>query len=258
MGGKDQGLSMAKVFQKNINDKALILSPRESMVRKMALPTGWNNIRIGLGLSCVSNSGDDTEPIAESVARHSYYDDFFFGIKTDGATHPWESGVNFIGISSSSNNWGYPTAMQKDSGYWILGNGANSIFHLSPTIGNNGTISRKTPVDNRGISELSCGLSSSASNYAAFVWVNLAISGTSLTTSGGGAGVNTPIGTADFSDFAFNQSLNEVCKPNSTETQSTGAFWSSGSTPAVTSIYLRNQFYNNRLRIHTYGYLVVS
>lgn len=97
---------MAKIFDKtdidSVQDRALVLNTNEAILRKMDLPEGWTEVRLGMFLSPADyltglNSWVGENSINQSVIDNSYC----FGIKDESITKISETGSSYIGVFSA-------------------------------------------------------------------------------------------------------------------------------------------------------------
>jgi hypothetical protein len=73
---------MAKIFEKSVTDKTLILEPREGLLRKFDFGNDWTEVRVGMFFSIVTAAGDDTySGTLESLAFNTAADYVTFGLK---------------------------------------------------------------------------------------------------------------------------------------------------------------------------------
>ena len=243
------------IYQKTASDKCLIIEPRQSMRREMLLPATWSHIRLGIAISAASTSDYNSAPTNESVTRTGYSDDFIWGIKTGGNQHPYETGENFIGCWFNSNDYNsFKTMLGSDYGATFIGSTSNTSAHISSAISNNGSVSKAPISSNQGIQYIRAGDTPTLStNYAHIDVLDIVVSGTQVNVR-----ATCDSARSDFSDLEMYNAISLATFPMSGIPVTSGAFWSVGETPDVNNFYLHNPFYHNRLRIHSYGYIVIA
>lgn len=250
-------INMATIYQKTVDDKCLILEPREALQRELNLPDDWKRVRIAIGLSITGSVSDpNTLPTLETITRLTELDRFYFGLKTSEVNAPHVAG-KFVGISDySSNPSSYPLSIS--SGYYI-GNEANVIFSFQPTICDAGI--RYQTASATGSNQIYVTSNpTNTTNYGAFVVLEIDVRtpGTLICRMGGSAEwIAQGAATTDFSDAALRDRLQNASFSPAT-TLTSGVYWGAGENPGTTHMYFRLPFFNNRARIHSYGYLLLA
>lgn len=248
---------MATIYQKTVDDKCLILEPREALQRELNLPANWQRVRIAIGLSITGSVSDpNTLPTLESITRLTELDRFYFGLKTSEVNAPHVAG-KFVGISDySANPSSYPLSIS--SGYYV-GSEANAVFRFQPTICESGTRYQTASTATGSNLIYVTSNPTSATNYGAFVVLEIDVrtTGTLICRMGGSANGAAQGATTDFSDAALRDRLQNASFSSDT-TLTSGVYWGAGENPGTTHMYFRLPFFNNRARIHSYGYLLVD
>lgn len=227
---------MAEIYQKPSADKCLILEPGEALLREMALPTQWTQIMLAFALSWTTSADDNTNPTNESVTYLNPLSSFAAGIKDGSMIAPGRAGSRFVGFRT---NHVVPTTLTSGelspSQYkvtWVTdGVTSNSGGTAQPVL--------SFPAN-----------SSAATLFGSILLLRLTVSGTSVT-----AALNVTAAATDFGDAALKSAMLNASLINSA---SVPGWWLNGETPEVRHIYLRSPFQNNRLRVHNYGYMVIS
>ena len=240
-------LIMAEIYQKTIDDKCIILSPREALMREMNIPSNWTLLDVIVGLSFTSTSSPNAEPAEEeTVSRLSNRDSFFFGVKDGTLEQPGFAG-RFLGFSTAVA--GMTTRTNGIGTYTrtIMGPGVYSPLATAADAAT--VVTSPSLVD--CTDTYFCMPNDPTPSTGYFRWVAIRLdrsSGTSLV-----AAVSPSGNLTDASNEALRSHL-------------IAATWGYVSAVAVSGIstwdvrhlFLRFPFYNYRIRVHNYGYRLIS
>jgi len=159
---------MATIFPK-VNtilgfDNTLVLDHREALLYPFDVGNDWREIRVGMFVSIVGSTGDNSTYNDESVANTSNLNRGYIGIKNNNTIFPGASGSNYIGASNGLNQ---PVNILNANNF-INFNGA-SVQIAADNITNTRAASADTYVGTRLVG-------TQLINYAAFyglrVWYN--------------------------------------------------------------------------------------
>lgn len=226
---------MATIFQKPGADKCLILEPGEALLREMALPTQWTQIRLAFGLSITTAASNDANCVNETLSYINPLSSFIAGIKDGSLIAPGRDGSRFIGIR--------PTIAGN-----TIGSGQLASGHTLEAIATNNLSIAASAGIYAGLNFTANGSGTTA--FGAIFSVCITIVNATVTV-----GYAMSSATADFSDAALKAALLTATPYTSA---AVAGWWTSGATPEVRHIYLRSPFLNNRFRVHNYGYMVIS
>lgn len=230
---------MATIYQKTVSDKTCILAPREFILRPFDFEA-WTEMRVGIYLSGVASSGDNTDSASEHVTINTAADKIAFGIK-DSATNdlPGLGAALFLGMLTSGS-------ATRDSfcsgGAFITSSGTLSVGGYHDT-----TLVAGLDAD-AGAAMSYPASASGATGYCGFYGIrfvisNLGLSSQSLSIS---SVTNSPIAGTGYSAAALELLIN-----NSTYSSARTVAWNDGAVARVIpdAFYLRMPFYSNRIRM---------
>ena len=235
----------AKIATVNTSDKTLILGVRETFTRKLNIGSNWLDVRIGMYFTMVPATNDDSSSITETVTYNNYKDRFFWGIKNDSNYLPLSSGSRFVGMSNSNGNApsipSNVSAAQSFNGTALYPISTNGTTILSSNSGqtdvgvprysltnSNGLWSQRFLVNNYGLSTQTISCTNKISYTTAIADVSMNSLYNQLTGSFGGG--------------------------------STTLTWNASSIalPLPEYFFVNFPFFNNRIRITTYGGVKLS
>lgn len=227
---------MSSIYQKTGSDKTCILAPREYFQRPFDFGD-WTEMRIGMYVSGVAASGDDTASASELVTTVSAADRFTVGIKDSATTAlPGEVGSLFVGIGSFGGK---------------SNSGANDFYS---NIGANNASSQTFVGTSQqggsagGMSTLTFPTAGPSTGYCGWFGIKFTIAnrGLSTQTISVVSGSYQPISGTDYSASALRTDINNYPFPSA----DTFA-WNDGvaAREIPDSIWVRMPFYSNRLRL---------
>jgi hypothetical protein len=239
---------MAKIYQKNVSDKTLILGPRESFNRQIITGSAWSEVRIGIFASLVSDSNDNGKAGGQSVSSQNVLSNrIFIGLKDSSSLFPGSADTLFLGAMSSGstttdlhgtyNYPPYPIGFSSNERKFY----AHGYYGSTPKIGANTTFNFDFPGD---------GQISGDSQYQGIMIVSLAVhnigaANQQVVISAGHSGVaETPY---DASNMFLYLSKNK----GPTWTTLGTVNWNDGATayPLPDSLFIYSPFVNARLRM---------
>lgn len=96
---------MASVYQKTPDDKCIILQPREAFMREMNIPANWTVLDLAFGVS-YTTAADQNAPYSTTAGPgfSSHLDRTFYGVKDGSQTAPGFAGSRFLGTGYGSSN----------------------------------------------------------------------------------------------------------------------------------------------------------
>ena len=235
------------IYPKTATDKCIILNARQPLCREMSIPASWRILDLVVGLSYTSTSSDNSAAVNETVVRQSLLDAFCFGVKDGAAIAPGSVGTKFVGFST-----GIPEQATQQS----YGGGYTRIYsgsYKSPvaTATTDATISTSGVYGDRTDTFFTTAEHpEAATGY--FRWIAIRLDRTTAGTLV--ASCNAPVGNqTDASDAALKASL----------APATYEYRSSVAVPGVEEwalrhFYFRVPFFNQRARVHNYGFRLID
>lgn len=94
---------MATIFlnDPNINDRCLILEPKEALVYPLPF-NDWTEIRVSASISFTTSDSNSAVYLEETLPfNNTSQNGFYWGLKTSGASIPYQSGVYYFGAFTS-------------------------------------------------------------------------------------------------------------------------------------------------------------
>lgn len=229
---------MATIYQKTVSDKTVILAPREMEVRPFDVGL-WTELRLGMYISGVASSGDNTDSAAESVTLSSAADRIAFGIK-DTATNdlPGFGAALFLGAVTETASTSTSSATKFDSGNNDRVSAAG--YHDTTLVG--GAFAQTLgPL-------LNFPSAAGATGYCGFACLKFVITNRGAATQSVAisAANTTPIAGTDYSATALRLLMN-----GATFGTPVSIAWNTGAAARTIpdAAYVRMPFYSNRLRV---------
>lgn len=230
---------MAKIYTKTAIDKTLILAPREAFIRGFDFGA-WTDIRVGMYLSGVDGSVDDSPAVSQTVGLTDAASRLAFGIKNnDSSTLPGETGASFLGIS---NNASYPAYSSSTSFHAGVSAGRVGVMGIKDTTVLNDT--------NTSFAELAFPVESSAltSSYCGLYIIRYVVSnaGTAAQSVSVRVYKSSPIAGTDYSASAL-----EIAIGTPAMASGTSVTWNDGVSAydLPDAFFVRLPFTTSRLRI---------
>jgi hypothetical protein len=243
---------MAFVYQKTVDDKAVIFGAREHLPRKFDFGA-WTEARIGMFWSLTTLGGDNTKPASDEIVPVvTPFDCFSFGLKDSSATAPGVAGSMFIGMITETQS------KITVGGAFGAGNvGIGETDANIEVLGYDGA----TPLARSSTASVGNWMNSdpeAASGYASFVGMRFVVADLGLATQTitVSASFTANIGGTDYSAANLRTYLSAFASP-STEIE---VDWNDGADALVVPDcwFLRNPFFNNRIRVHAMNALKVA
>lgn len=235
----------AKIYEKTVTDKALILAPREGLQRKFDLGSNWTEMRLGMLLAPVDAANDNTcDTVDENITLSTHVDRMTIGLKTESSDIPGVAGTNFLGVSTDEN-W-----VADRGGFGVFSTISTANYRLAATKGVGATFTSLAK------QALGFGLRfnfdpSGAVDYAKFFGLKFVIANRGLATQTVTISMADELGGlgTDYSANKLRERMN-----NATYEALGGALdWFDGTPAALpipNCVWIRSAAYNYRLRIH--------
>lgn len=169
---------MAKIYEKIVGDKTLILEPREGFMRPFDFGTEWTEMRFGFYYGIVTAAGDNTGvSTSENITQASYIDRCTIGLKSNTGDIPGVAGTNFVGLVTNGN-WAIQDQTfghYENLGNW--GNRLNGAMSIGATFTANARVNGTTTATYPGKTNVEA-----STGYNGFMAVKFVISDRGLPT----------------------------------------------------------------------------